>query len=152
MAQLNSNSASNTVQNDAPNEVLSAQEHSDLQHSKHQPTGDQTIERVRLSQRILCESTTALRSRLRETFLKHYNQEPKELQIRVVELLVKGNDVFLHAGTGFGKTRIAELFLWLHGTRKKPIYLVLNPLDALGDNQVSPIDPMTIQEWIVKPI
>lgn len=91
---------------------------------------------VCLSQRILRESTTALRSRIEDIFYKHYNQRPKELQVQVVELLVRGKDVFFHAGTGFGKTRIAETFLWLHGIRKKALYLVLNPLDALGDNQV----------------
>ncbi|PLW16376.1 hypothetical protein PCANC_27112 [Puccinia coronata f. sp. avenae] len=40
------------------------------------------------------------------------------------------------AGTGFGKSRIAEMYLSLFAA-KDGVILVLNPLDALGDNQVA---------------
>lgn len=110
---------------------------SDFQDDLRPETDVRPKNRVRLSDRILKESQKALRSRIREVFLKHYNQEPKDLQVQVVERLVRGHDVFFHAGTGFGKTRIAETFLWLHGKRTKALYLVLNPLDVLGDNQAS---------------
>ncbi|PLW51942.1 hypothetical protein PCASD_00919 [Puccinia coronata f. sp. avenae] len=43
---------------------------------------------------------------------------------------------FVLAGTGFGKTRIAEIYLRLFKPYQKPVIVVLNPLDALGDNQV----------------
>lgn len=108
----------------------------DLDDDRRTETNVVRSGRVCLSQRVLRESTMALRLRIQEIFQKHYNQEPKELQIGVVQLLVRGHDVFFHAGTGFGKTRIAETFLWLHGKRNKALYLVLNPMDALGDNQV----------------
>ncbi|PLW24068.1 hypothetical protein PCANC_28703 [Puccinia coronata f. sp. avenae] len=40
------------------------------------------------------------------------------------------------AGTGFGKSHIAEMYLSLFAA-KDGVILVLNPLDALGDNQVA---------------
>ncbi|PLW05441.1 hypothetical protein PCANC_26595 [Puccinia coronata f. sp. avenae] len=40
------------------------------------------------------------------------------------------------AGTGFGKSCILEMDVHLFATSKKPVVLVLNPLDALGNNQL----------------
>ncbi|KAH9446126.1 hypothetical protein Pst134EB_023944 [Puccinia striiformis f. sp. tritici] len=40
------------------------------------------------------------------------------------------------AGTGFGKSRISEMYLKLFSPSQKAFVLVVNPLDALGDNQV----------------
>jgi superfamily II DNA helicase RecQ len=40
------------------------------------------------------------------------------------------------AGTGFGKSRVPELYVHLFVKSSKPVVLVLKPLDALGDNQV----------------
>ena len=64
-----------------------------------------------------------------------YKDSPKQLQVDAVTELVKGNNVFVRAGTGFGKTRISEMFFNLFKT--KVVVLVLNPLDSLGDDQVS---------------
>lgn len=55
---------------------------------------------------------------------------------RSVCTVARGRDVCLLAGTGYGKTRIAESFRILFKQSVKVIVLVLNPLDALGDNQV----------------
>ncbi|OAV98576.1 hypothetical protein PTTG_11873 [Puccinia triticina 1-1 BBBD Race 1] len=43
---------------------------------------------------------------------------------------------FVLAGTGYGKSRIAELYFHLYAPEKKPVVLVLNPLDSLGEDQV----------------
>ncbi|OAV99991.1 hypothetical protein PTTG_01406 [Puccinia triticina 1-1 BBBD Race 1] len=40
------------------------------------------------------------------------------------------------AGTGFGKSRIPKIYFRLLPQNIKPVILVLNPLDALGENQV----------------
>jgi superfamily II DNA helicase RecQ len=50
--------------------------------------------------------------------------------------LVHSEHTFVLAGTGFGKSRIAEIYLRLFKPYQKPVIVVLNPLDALGDNQV----------------
>ncbi|POV99177.1 hypothetical protein PSHT_13646 [Puccinia striiformis] len=63
-------------------------------------------------------------------------QDTKPLQIDMVASLAQGKNVFLLAGTGFGKIRIAEMYYDLLPSNLKPVVLVLNPLDALGDNQV----------------
>ncbi|PLW21659.1 hypothetical protein PCANC_03211 [Puccinia coronata f. sp. avenae] len=63
-----------------------------------------------------------------------YKDTAKKLQVDAVCELVHGNNTFVRAGTGFGKTRILEMFFNLFKT--KAIVLVLNPLDSLGDDQV----------------
>ncbi|POW20273.1 hypothetical protein PSHT_03707 [Puccinia striiformis] len=63
-------------------------------------------------------------------------ETPKDLQIRANVVLAQQKNCFTLAGTGFGKTRIAEMFYNLFPRKKKPIVMVLNPLDSLGDNQV----------------
>ncbi|KAH9445395.1 hypothetical protein Pst134EB_023236 [Puccinia striiformis f. sp. tritici] len=63
-------------------------------------------------------------------------ETPKDLRIRANVVLAQQKNCFTLAGTGFGKTRIAEMFYNLFPRKKKPIVMVLNPLDSLGDNQV----------------
>ena len=63
-----------------------------------------------------------------------YSDPPKPLQVEAVLSLVEGNHTFVRAGTGFGKTRISEMYFGL--IRRKAVVLVLNPLDSLGDDQV----------------
>ncbi|PLW11107.1 hypothetical protein PCANC_15871 [Puccinia coronata f. sp. avenae] len=63
-----------------------------------------------------------------------YKDTAKKLQVDAVCELVHGNNTFVRAGTGFGKTRISEMFFNLFKT--KAIVLVLNPLDSLGEDQV----------------
>ncbi|EFP84707.2 uncharacterized protein PGTG_10866 [Puccinia graminis f. sp. tritici CRL 75-36-700-3] len=69
-----------------------------------------------------------------------YDQEPKPLQVETVLNLLRGRNTFLLAATGFGKSRISEMYLRMlpknpHGDTIG-VVVVLNPLDALGDNQV----------------
>ncbi|PLW28611.1 hypothetical protein PCANC_24598 [Puccinia coronata f. sp. avenae] len=65
-----------------------------------------------------------------------YSQVAKELQVSTVMNLAKGRSTFLLAGTGFGKSRISEMYYSLIPKKSKGVVLVLNPLDTLGDNQV----------------
>ncbi|PLW08362.1 hypothetical protein PCASD_03272 [Puccinia coronata f. sp. avenae] len=65
-----------------------------------------------------------------------YGQVAKELQVSTVMNLAKGRSTFLLAGTGFGKSRISEMYYSLIPKKSKGVVLVLNPLDTLGDNQV----------------
>ncbi|KAH9443116.1 hypothetical protein H4Q26_013351 [Puccinia striiformis f. sp. tritici PST-130] len=66
----------------------------------------------------------------------YYDEPLKPLQMQTVINLVHRKDTFVLAGTGFGKTRIAEVYWHLFPAYRKPVILVLNPLDTLGDNQV----------------
>ncbi|PLW54483.1 hypothetical protein PCANC_05648 [Puccinia coronata f. sp. avenae] len=67
---------------------------------------------------------------------ERYGDEAKEIQVSAVVKPVKRRNTFVLAGTGFGKTRIAEMYWDLFPKNKKAIVLSLNPLDTLGDNQV----------------
>ncbi|PLW26266.1 hypothetical protein PCASD_25214 [Puccinia coronata f. sp. avenae] len=64
------------------------------------------------------------------------DQPSKPLQIEAVMLLVRLKNTFAMAGTGFGKSRILEMYVHLFAKSSKPVVLVPNPLDTLGDNQV----------------
>ncbi|PLW41770.1 hypothetical protein PCANC_11519 [Puccinia coronata f. sp. avenae] len=66
---------------------------------------------------------------------ERYGDEAKEIQVSAVVKPVKRRNTFVLAGTGFGKTRIAEMYWDLFPKNKKAIVLSLNPLDTLGDNQ-----------------
>ncbi|KAA1072140.1 hypothetical protein PGT21_028752 [Puccinia graminis f. sp. tritici] len=81
-----------------------------------------------------------LRTHIEKRGIERYKQSCKTLQVDTIASLVRGNNTFLLAATGFGKTRIAELYLDLMPKDKKGrisgVVIVLNPLDALGDNQV----------------
>jgi ATP-dependent DNA helicase RecQ len=62
--------------------------------------------------------------------------EAKELQVEAVFNLVRGKNTFILAGTGYGKSRIPEIYSQLLVKAGRGVVLVLNPLDSLGDNQV----------------
>ncbi|OAV86184.1 hypothetical protein PTTG_30040 [Puccinia triticina 1-1 BBBD Race 1] len=64
------------------------------------------------------------------------NEPPKPVQIDAVVNLVEGQHTFVMAGTGCGKSCISEMYYNLFAKSKKAVILVLNPLNALGDNQV----------------
>ena len=68
--------------------------------------------------------------------MDRYNQPAKALQTKAVMNLARGRTTFLLAGTGFGKSRVAELYYDLLPKKDKAVVLVLNPLESLGDNQV----------------
>ncbi|KNE98672.1 hypothetical protein PSTG_08042 [Puccinia striiformis f. sp. tritici PST-78] len=50
--------------------------------------------------------------------------------------LVHHQHTFVLAGTGFGETRITEVYWHLFPVYRKPVLMVLNPLDTLSDNEV----------------
>ncbi|KAA1077444.1 hypothetical protein PGT21_007932 [Puccinia graminis f. sp. tritici] len=78
----------------------------------------------------------ALRREILEISRSRYGQDAKTLQIDAVVNLVRGRNTFLLAGTGYGKSRIPELYFRTLPISEKPVIIVLNPLDSLGDNQV----------------
>jgi superfamily II DNA helicase RecQ len=75
-----------------------------------------------------------LSQHITDTSLAFYHNQPKSLQVEAVSILARGQKFFVCAGTGYGKTRISEMFWNLE--EKKSVVLVLNPLDSLGDDQV----------------
>ncbi|KAA1070686.1 ATP-dependent DNA helicase sgs1 [Puccinia graminis f. sp. tritici] len=99
-------------------------------HQESRPT------RVRLLKKMLEKSDDSLGNAINEQAIKKYSAPAKTLQIRTVVNLARGRNVFLLAGTGYGKSRIPELYYNLIPKETNAVVLVLNPLDALGDNQV----------------
>ncbi|KAH9808180.1 P-loop containing nucleoside triphosphate hydrolase protein [Melampsora americana] len=93
--------------------------------------------RVTLPKYIINATTDKVRESIIDCSRDHYKQDPHEKQVDATISLVRGQNTFLLAGTGFGKSRVVELFLLLFAKVRNPIVLVLNPLDALGDNQVA---------------
>ncbi|POW04952.1 hypothetical protein PSTT_10055 [Puccinia striiformis] len=86
--------------------------------------------------KIAAKKDQDLRVEIAKISRERYGQEAKPLQIDAVVNLVRGRNTFLLAGTGYGKSRIPELYYRTLPSREKPVILVLNPLDTLGDNQV----------------
>lgn len=117
-----------------PKDVLQAQENDESTHSSinlHLP-------RTTLSKKILNATVADQRSMADARFREMYPQaEPKDIQLDTMVPLLNGLNVFLLAATGFGKSRVSELFFHMFPKSKKAVILVLNPLDALGENQVS---------------
>ncbi|POW06150.1 hypothetical protein PSTT_09233 [Puccinia striiformis] len=65
------------------------------------------------------------------------DQPLKRLQVEAVLNLIRLRHTFVRAGTGFGKSRVvAEIYCHLFAKTKNLVVLVLNPLEALGNNQV----------------
>jgi Werner syndrome ATP-dependent helicase len=77
-----------------------------------------------------------LKTHIEKVLLDFYGQPLKPRQTEAVINLIKGQNTFLLAGTGFGKSRIAKLYYKMIPQNKRAVVLVLNPLDSLGDNQV----------------
>ncbi|EHS64105.1 uncharacterized protein PGTG_20806 [Puccinia graminis f. sp. tritici CRL 75-36-700-3] len=87
--------------------------------------------------KLLEKKDDALKTEIATRAKNDYNgQDPKPIQVETVATLARGKSAFLLAGTGFGKSRIAEMYFKTLPPKSKPVVLVLNPLDALGDNQV----------------
>ncbi|KAH9472928.1 hypothetical protein Pst134EA_000014 [Puccinia striiformis f. sp. tritici] len=91
---------------------------------------------ITVLKKLIAMKDAALRTKISSISLKKYGQEAKPLQIDAVVSLVRGQNTFLLAGTGFGKSRIPELYFRTLPVKEKPVIIVLNPLDLLGDNQV----------------
>ncbi|OAV87993.1 hypothetical protein PTTG_29201 [Puccinia triticina 1-1 BBBD Race 1] len=64
-------------------------------------------------------------------------QAPKQVQLESVINLIHRCNTFVLAGTGVGKSWITKMYWDLCPKYRRPIVLVLNPLDSLGDNQIS---------------
>lgn len=95
------------------------------------------ISRPLLPGSLLGSSISLQQKHVKNMFTKWYkNEESKEIQVNTTISLMNGLNTFLMAGTGYGKSRISEMFLRLFDPLQQPVVLVLNPLDALGDNQV----------------
>ncbi|EFP90532.2 uncharacterized protein PGTG_16558 [Puccinia graminis f. sp. tritici CRL 75-36-700-3] len=92
--------------------------------------------RVTLRQDILELNHHELKEHIRVESRNLYGDEAKDEQLKAVAALVHDRHTFVLAGTGFGKTRITEMYHNLFQPYQKSIVLVLNPLDSLGDNQV----------------
>ncbi|KAA1076884.1 ATP-dependent DNA helicase sgs1 [Puccinia graminis f. sp. tritici] len=101
------------------------------------PTKDKST-KVRLSKQWRRKEQDDLHQAIIDDCLPRYpsNEPPKEVQVNAVKSLVGGKHTFVMAGTGCGKSRISEMYYHLFAKSKKAVVLVLNPLDALGDNQV----------------
>ncbi|KAA1097343.1 ATP-dependent DNA helicase sgs1 [Puccinia graminis f. sp. tritici] len=91
---------------------------------------------VTILKKLLEKNSDGLKKEIADQSQSFYGQQAKELQINTVANLAKGRNTFLLAGTGFGKSRIPEMYHMLLPKPRKPVVLVLNPLDALGENQV----------------
>lgn len=101
------------------------------------PTRSLELQKPTLSKTLLHSSIEDQKNAVKMRFRDKYPfNEPKELQINTVVSLVNGDNTFLLAGTGYGKSRVSELFFNMFSKVRKPVVLVLNPLDALGDNQL----------------
>ncbi|PLW26717.1 hypothetical protein PCANC_26205 [Puccinia coronata f. sp. avenae] len=100
-----------------------------------------TIERqkpksIMLPPKVLEMNDEELDQHITNTSIAFYHDQPKSLQVKTVSVLARGENCFLRAGTGYGKTRISEMFLNLFAGHNQAVVLVLNPLDSLGDDQV----------------
>jgi superfamily II RNA helicase len=51
---------------------------------------------------------------------EHYEEAPKKLQINTVCNLARGYHSFVLAGTGYGKSRIGELYFHMYAPQRKP--------------------------------
>ncbi|PLW11430.1 hypothetical protein PCANC_21279 [Puccinia coronata f. sp. avenae] len=91
---------------------------------------------INVFKKILDMKRKDLTEYIADTTNKFYGQPAKPLQIDMVANLVMGCKTVVLAGTGFGKSRIAEIYYKLIPQKKRVVVLVLNPLDSLGNNQV----------------
>lgn len=101
--------------------------------SIHTSTTDQPSITKRFFKSTISEQRLAVSKRFAENYP---NDRAKDLQLDTVVSLLNGDNTFLLARTGFGKSRVAELLFLMFARSKQPVVLVLNPLDALGNNQV----------------
>ncbi|PLW47891.1 hypothetical protein PCANC_10756 [Puccinia coronata f. sp. avenae] len=91
---------------------------------------------IRLLKKMLEKPDLSLSAAIVDKAIKQYGQVAKPLQLKTVVNLARGRNVILLAGTGFGKSRISELYHNLTPKESEAVVVVLNPLNALGDNQV----------------
>lgn len=96
------------------------------------------LERTTLSLKVLNASIVDQWAFFKAKFKTRWsNDNPSDVQLRSAVSLANGQNTFLLSATGSGKSRVSELFFLMFPKVKKAVILVLNPLDALGDDQVS---------------
>jgi superfamily II DNA helicase RecQ len=61
---------------------------------------------------------------------------PRPWQATAIDMLIRGFNVLIKAGTGSGKSLIFQALALGHPKTVKPIVLVISPLLSLMDNQV----------------
>jgi superfamily II DNA helicase RecQ len=91
---------------------------------------------VNVYKKVFEMSDENLKAHIAHVAYKKYGQTAKAQQIEAVANLVSGRNTFVLAGTGFGKSRIAEIYFSMLPMTRNSVILTLNPLDSLGDNQV----------------
>jgi hypothetical protein len=91
---------------------------------------------VRVLKKTSAKNDVALAKEIADRALKRYKKPAKDKQTEAVLNLVRGKNVFLLAGTGFGKSCIPETYYQILPKQTGAVILVLNPLDSFGDNQV----------------
>jgi superfamily II DNA helicase RecQ len=89
---------------------------------------------IALPKNVTSMDDAELKQHITTTSVAFYHDQPKDIQVEAVASLGRGENCFVRVGTGYGKTRISEMYYHLFKTRG--IVLVLNPLDSLGDDQV----------------
>ncbi|OAV89212.1 hypothetical protein PTTG_07769 [Puccinia triticina 1-1 BBBD Race 1] len=90
---------------------------------------------LRLKQDIKNLDNNNLIEYVKDKSKKKYKEAPKKLQEDTGCSLARGYHSFVLAGTGYGKSRITELYFHLYAPQRKKVVLVLNPLDLLGKDQ-----------------
>ncbi|POV94560.1 hypothetical protein PSTT_16782 [Puccinia striiformis] len=115
-------------------------------------SGDASIRKtkaVKLPKEVVNLSNNRLKEHITSASIKFYHDEPKDLQVQAVSALVQGENYFLRAGTGYGKTRISEMYYMLF--KSKVVVLVLNPLDSLGNDQLVKIRVINLTKMTLNP-
>ncbi|EGG04310.1 uncharacterized protein MELLADRAFT_89519 [Melampsora larici-populina 98AG31] len=79
------------------------------------------------------EQKAAVASLFRE---KYPSEELQEAPINAVVGLLKHDDTFLLSGASFAQSRVPELFFHMIEKKHKPVVLVLNSIDTVGDQMV----------------
>jgi superfamily II helicase len=95
------------------------------------------LEQTSLTKKVLTASLQEQWEMFKAKFVTTWvNNQPTDVQLRAAVALANGENTFLLSATGSGKSRVSELFFLMFPKVKKAVIMVLNPLDALGDNQV----------------
>ncbi|EFP83283.2 ATP-dependent DNA helicase sgs1 [Puccinia graminis f. sp. tritici] len=79
------------------------------------PTG------VNLYKKIYEKTDEKLKEFIKQTSMDTYQQEAKPLQVDTVFNLARGRNTFLLAGTGFGKSRISEMYFKMIPKMKRAV-------------------------------
>lgn len=87
-----------------------------------------------LSSSSIQEQKAAVASVFRE---KYPSEELKDAPINAVVSLLRRDDTFLLDGAALSKSRVPELFFHMYEKENKPVILVLNAIDTIGDQMVN---------------